>query len=180
MKVIALDPGKTTSYAILDSALPTEIEIGELTLVGSGRLVRPCPLHLSEILADADLAIVEEVGARNEQGVSSVFTFGMALGTILGSIGANAKPLVLVSPQQWKKSSRIVAKDKSVAKTLARSFAREIWPQHEKILRLSTKHGMAEAALMARWYFHAGPGRFVDGAEEACEKMPITPQKAEA
>jgi crossover junction endodeoxyribonuclease RuvC len=162
MRVIAIDPGKTASFAKLDRSCPQEIELGTLSHVGSGRLIRPCPMHLAELLADVDTAIVEEVGARPLQGVSSVFTFGLSLGSLLGAIGAAKISLVMVSPSQWKKSSRINVKETSEAKDAARSFARELWPQHEKLLRVKGNHGLAEAALMARWYFHAGPGRFVD------------------
>lgn len=162
MRVIAIDPGKTASFAKFDRAQPHEIELGTLSQIGSGRLVRPCPMHLTELIEDADLVIVEEVGARPKQGVSSIFTFGLCFGTILGTISAAKKSLVLVSPTQWKKSSRIGVMETSEAKDAARSFVREIWPQHEKLLRVKGNHGMAEAALMARWYFHAGPGRFVE------------------
>ena len=162
MRIIAIDPGRVASFAKLDRSTPHLVELGTLSQIGSGRLLRPCPMHLAELLDDVDVAIVEEVGARPMQGVSSVFTFGLCMGTILGAIGAAKKSLVTVSPTQWKKSSRINVKETSEAKDAARSFARELWPQHEKLLRVKGNHGLAEAALMARWYFHAGPGRFVD------------------
>ena len=47
------------------------------------------------------------------------------------------------------------------AKDAARHYARELWPEHEAILRVKKNHGLAEAALMARWFFLAGPGRDV-------------------
>lgn len=161
MIIVAIDPGKTSSFARFDTTSPQHIEIGEVAQLGAGRLIRPCPMHLAEIAAGADAAVVEEVGARPMQGVSSVFTFGLALGSILGALSALRIPVTMVTPQDWKRASRLGSIDKDEAKDAARAFARELWPEHEKILRAKGKHGMAEAALMARWFFLSGPGRDV-------------------
>lgn len=162
MMVLGLDPGKPTSYARFNTLEPHRMELGELTLVGSGRLIRPCPMHLSEIVEGVDQAVVEEVGARPEQGVSSVFTFGLCLGTILGAIGSKGIPIEPVPPTVWKKSCRLSGKPRDEAKKLARAYVRELWPENEVELRLVKSHGMAEAALMVRWYFLSGPGRHVE------------------
>lgn len=166
MIIAAFDPGKITSFARLDTMQPHRIEIGEVIQIGSGRLLRPCAMHIQEIMSDVDAAIVEEVGARPAEGVSSAFTFGLAVGAILGAIGARSIPIVLVSPQSWKKASRISTNDRMEAKDAARNYARELWPEHEKILRIRKNHGMAEAALMTRWYFLNGPGKDVPMAAE--------------
>lgn len=161
MKILALDPGRSTAYARFNSQRPYSIEIGELTVVGSGRLLRPCPMHLGEVAADMDAAIVEEVGARPMQGSSAIFTFGLSVGTILGALGALRLPVTLVTPQEWKRASRLGSMEREAAKDAARHFARELWPEHEAVLRVKKNHGMAEAALMARWFFLNGPGRDV-------------------
>ncbi len=161
MIITAFDPGRTTAYARFDTARPHAIEIGELVLLGSGRLLRPCPMHLAEICAEVDMAVVEEVGARPKEGATSAFTFGMVVGTILGALGAMRLPVTLVTPQQWKKASRLGNMEREAAKDAARHYARELWPEHEAILRVKKNHGLAEAALMARWFFLAGPGRDV-------------------
>lgn len=167
MRVIAFDPGRISSFAIFDPSTPDQIEIGEVDLVGSGRLLRPCSLGIRPLIDTCDVAIVEEVGAMPKQGVSSVFTFGLALGTLLGAVGAAGKPLEMVRPQEWKKVARLNGKEKEEAKTLARMFAKEIWPQHAALFNVKKNHGLAEAALMTRWYFQIGPGRYVEKQEEA-------------
>lgn len=159
MKIIAFDPGKICSYAIYDTVIPHKITVGEVDIVGSGRLVRPCGQHIAELIRDVDAGIVEEVGARPKQGASSIFTFGMCLGAILNSIGGHSIPLVLVTPSQWKRSTRIHSASDEEVKTLARAYATELWPEHKQIFRVKKNHGMAEAGLMARWYFMMGPGR---------------------
>lgn len=171
MKIIAFDPGRISSFAIFDTCQPDQIEMGEIDLVGSGRLLRPCPLMVRGLIDQCDVAVVEEVGAMTKQGVSSVFTFGLALGSLLGGIGAAGKCLEMVRPQEWKKVARLNGKEREEAKTLARVFAKEIWPQHASLLSVKKNHGMAEAALMTRWYFLIGPGRHVEdhGVEASAE-----------
>lgn len=161
MKIIAFDPGRVSSFAIFETCTPELIEIGEVDLVGSGRLLRPCALHVEALIGACDTVIVEEVGAMPKQGVTSVFTFGLALGTLLGAVGAAGKPTEMVRPQEWKKVARLAGKSKEEAKVAAMAFARQLWPQHIEILRVKKNHGLAEAALMTRWYFLLGPGRHV-------------------
>ncbi|MCW3782581.1 hypothetical protein [Defluviimonas salinarum] len=159
MIIVAFDPGRVASYARYDTTSPFTIRIGEIELIGSGRLLRPCGMHISDIIADADQVVVEEVGARPGQGVSAMFTFGLCLGSILNAVTAARKPLVLVTPPEWKKASRLAGGSDEEAKDAARAYARELWPEHDKILKIKKNHGMADAALMARWYFLKGPGR---------------------
>lgn len=167
MIIAAFDPGKITSFARFDTTKPHRIEIGEVRQVGLGRLLRPCGIHISEILEGVDAAVVEEVGVRPAEGVSSAFTFGLAFGSLLTAIGAQKVPLTPVSPQQWKKASRLNSIEREASKTAARNYARELWPEHDEILRVKKTHGMAEAALMTRWYFMMGPGRHVEIKDDA-------------
>lgn len=161
MRVVAFDPGRVASYAIFRTETPHRVEVGELDLIGSGRLRRPCPIQIGELMIGTDCAIVEEVGARPERGASSVFTFGMCLGTILGAVSASRVPIEMVSPQRWKAASRLGGLAGDAAKEAARAYATELWPDLKDRFRVKSKHGLAEAALMTRWYFLNGPGRDV-------------------
>ena len=161
MKIIAFDPGRISSFALFETSTPETIEIGEVSQVGSGRLLRPCALHVESLITSCDVVVVEEVGAMPKQGVTSVFTFGLALGTLLGAVGATGKPIQMVRPQEWKKVARLSGMAKEEAKTAALAYAKELWPQHVDILKVKKNHGLAEAALMTRWYFLLGPGRHV-------------------
>ena len=166
MRVVAFDPGRLASWAVLDTSTPHRIEVGELDLIGSGRLRRPCPVHVGELMRGTDCAVIEEVGALPDQGASAVFTFGLCVGTILGAVSANRVPIELVTPQKWKAASRLGGMAREEAKDAARAYATELWPDRRELFRVKKNHGLAEAALMARWYFLTGPGRDVptDGA----------------
>ncbi|MEP3670781.1 MAG: hypothetical protein ABJN42_29130 [Roseibium sp.] len=162
MIVVAFDPGKVASWARYDTVRPWDIEMGELEQIGRGRLLRPCPIHLAELVKEADMAIVEEVGAMKEQGVSSMFTFGLCVGSILGALSACDKPIALVMPQEWKKATRLSGMGRDNAKIAARHYAKELWPATASLMNVKKNHGMAEAALMARWFFLQGPGADVE------------------
>lgn len=178
MILASFDPGRVTSFAIFDTTKPWTIEIGEVDLVGVGRDLRPCGHQIREIVERTDIALVEKVGAMSKQGVSSMFTFGMSLGAILGALAASQLPIERVDPTEWKKGSRLNGLDKTDAKTAARRYAKELWPEHAKTFNMSTKHGMAEAALMARWFFLMGPGRDIPVAADSPVKIaPPPPRK---
>lgn len=172
MKIVTFDPGRAAFYARFDTTRPNEIEMGEVHQIGQGRWMRPCPIHIEEILRDADAVVVEEVSPRPKEGVSSVFTFGLALGAILNAITLCKKHLDTVSPSVWKKSARI-PKDGGVdAKKAALAYARELWPGMHEVLRFEKNHGMADAALIARWYLTDGPGRGIPIAESCVMREP--------
>lgn len=162
MILLAFDPGRIASFAIFDTTRPWDVEIGTLKLVGVGRDVRPCGVHAAQLAIGVDQALVEKVGAMPKQGVSSMFTFGMCTGAILGALAAAGRPLERVDPSEWKSGSRLNGLKDTEAKNAALAYAKELWPQHAAIFDVKANHGMAEAALMARWYFLKGPGRDVE------------------
>lgn len=180
MIVVAFDPGKLASWALFDTSRPQSMRMGEVELIGSGRLLRPCPIHITEIISCADSVIVEEVGARPKQGVSSMFTFGLAVGTILGTVSAHQKQIELVAPTDWKKSSKLGGLSGVDAKRAALARAKELWPEHHETFRKEANHGQADAALMARWYFLDGPGRAIELAEDSAIARDAAPAPRKA
>jgi crossover junction endodeoxyribonuclease RuvC len=89
-------------------------------------------------------SFVEQVGARPGQGVSSMFRFGQAYGTILGVIGALAIPVRHVSPTTWKRALRLNSDGE-----FSRARAIETWPEHAELFKRKKDHNRAEAALLA-------------------------------
>lgn len=172
MKLVTFDPGKISSYAIFDTSEPWAIQAGEVDLAGVGRFLRPCPRHIGRIIEGADQVLVEEVGSMTKQGVSSMFTFGLAVGALLNAIACHGYPLEMVKPQPWKAASRLGGLKDIEAKRAACRYASELWPMQADLFRHSTKHGRAEAALMARWYFLKGPGKDVELADGSPMRNP--------
>jgi crossover junction endodeoxyribonuclease RuvC len=77
------------------------VEVIALPTIDEGTQPRVDAANLADLIREHGpyaFAIVEQVGARPGQGVSSMFRFGQAYGTILGVIGALAIPVRHVSP----------------------------------------------------------------------------------
>lgn len=165
MKIIAFDPGKSASWARYDTALPHLMEVGDVEMSGVGRLARPCGVHILELIQDADIVLVEEVGTRPNEGSSSAFTFGMAFGSILAVVQSAGKPLRTVTPKQWSVQLRLKASAGDTDKKgAAMALVKELWPSTRESLTLQKHHNRADAALMVRWFTEYGPGK---GAAES-------------
>lgn len=94
---------------------------------------------------DCGMIAVEMVGVRSNQGMSSSAKFMRAAGAIEATAALTRYPLVLVSPQKWKKHHDLIGKDKNASLEMAR----KLFPDAE--LRLKKHHNRAEALMIALW-----------------------------
>jgi crossover junction endodeoxyribonuclease RuvC len=125
MTILAIDPGLAGAGAILDTRGDL-FEVFDLPTIGAGAQRRVNAANLADLIREHGpyaLAIVEQVGARPAQRVSSMFRFGQAYGTILGVIGALAIPIRHVSPAKWK---RLLGLNSDGETSRARAI--ETWP----------------------------------------------------
>jgi crossover junction endodeoxyribonuclease RuvC len=90
--------------------------------------------------------VVESVHSMPQQGVASVFKFGVAFGGALSLAERMRCPWHLVTPQVWKKSFGLTS-DKHESSDLAR----KLWP--DAPLARQKDNGRAEALLIAYWWF---------------------------
>ena len=103
------------------------------------------------LLAEAQgevVAVIEQVGAMPGQGVTSMFTFGRAVGRVEGVLVALGVSIDFTRPQVWKKHFKL-SKDKENARALAQRF----YPKAS--LARKKDAGVAEALLIARHYYEA-------------------------
>jgi Holliday junction resolvasome RuvABC endonuclease subunit len=106
MNVLSFDPGLSGAGAAL-SPHRDILACFDIPTIGEGAQRRVDIANLADAIREHGpcvFAIVEQVAARPGQGVSSMFRFGQAYGTILGVIGALAIPVRHVSPAKWKKA----------------------------------------------------------------------------
>jgi hypothetical protein len=106
MNTLAIDPGLDGAGAVSNER-GDFIACFDLPTMGEGTQRRIDAANLADLIREHGpyaFAIVEQVGARLGQGVSSMFRFGQAYGTILGVIGALAIPVRHVSPAKWKRA----------------------------------------------------------------------------
>ena len=99
-----------------------------------------------------DVFMMELVEARPGQGVTSMFSFGKAMGFAMGVILGFEIPVQYERPSVWKTKMGLAGYDKSASITLARELVPSIIPELDRRLKGNTaevKHGIAEAALLA-------------------------------
>jgi len=147
MRVLGIDPGLSGAYVLLENNTPIEWERMPTYLVGKNNRVNTAALASLLRFLNIDKAMVEQVGARPGQGVSSMFTFGHAVGSVMGVLGALEIPVTNVTPQSWKKAAGINGKDKDEA----RSKALQLWPHWRELDKKGAGQAFADAALIARF-----------------------------
>lgn len=149
---LGIDPGASGAIAALDDEgrLVSVVDMPTVPVkVGKTERQRVSASLLRDLLAaDADditMACIEKVGGMTGQSASASFTFGYSAGLVEGVAAALSLPLVLVTPQSWKRSAGIPA-----AKGAAREAAMRLWPAQASLFARVKDDGRAEAALIAR------------------------------
>jgi crossover junction endodeoxyribonuclease RuvC len=151
--LIGIDPGCSGAVVIYDEDTGQPIEWDEMPTLKVGNASRVNAAALADMLqgwASAPIkphAYVELVGAMPGQGVSSMFNFGHATGTVMGVLGALRVAHTLVAPQSWKKRAGLIGKDKDAA----RARAIQLWPQWRDLSAKGKGQALADAALIARF-----------------------------
>ena len=146
MNLLAIDPG-------LKGGIAAIYKDGSITAVPMPVVGKVLDLRaISIIVRDNDPAwiVIEKVGARPGQGVTSMFTFGMGYGAIQGIAAALAVPVELVTPQRWKSTVlHGTAKDKASAI----AFCRRVFPDVALVLpRCKVPHdGLADSLCLLEY-----------------------------
>lgn len=145
--VLGIDPGLSGALAFYFSEAPTRVTALDMPVVDGNVAEAIVTDHCAQFRPDH--AIIELVGARPGQGVSSMFRFGRAFGTVIGVLGGLHIPYTLVTPAKWKKHFHLDG-DKEKSRALAlRTFVDT--PQH---FARKKDDGRAEAALLAMYGAH--------------------------
>ena len=148
MRVIGIDPGITGALVLLEDGMPIEwIHMPTVKLAKSSRVNA---VALAEFFKqECDLVVIEQVHAMPKQGVSSMFSFGHAAGTIAGVLGALQLPYMYVTPQAWKKHYNLIGKDKDAARTRAIQH----WPHWRDLDKKIKGQALADAALIGMFRY---------------------------
>jgi len=99
-------------------------------------------------LPDSTVVALEKIHSMPGQGVASTFSTGEGYGLWRGIITALGLPLVLVTPQAWKKAMMNgMGKDKEAD----RLRAIEMFPKLYEQLKRKSDHNRADALLIAEY-----------------------------
>jgi crossover junction endodeoxyribonuclease RuvC len=151
MNRIGADPGLGGAIALLDDSLklidvwdmPTMLKTKSRRQVNDVELAKIIRRWLTEF--QPFTAYIEDVHAMPKQGTASVFSFGDSFGVLRACFGALQIPVVLVTPQAWKRRAGLIGKDKDYARTIAQ----RLYPAAD--LARKKDIGRAEAILIARF-----------------------------
>lgn len=149
--VLGIDPGLAGAYALLcDGEI---VRSGDLPRLGEGAQSRISGSLFGAVVRDLapDVAVIEDVGPHPKEGVSSVFRFGRAIGTIEGVLAACDIAVHRVTPARWKAGLRITGKASGGAEA-SRQRAIELWPKHSTLFARKSDHQRSDAALIALWF----------------------------
>jgi crossover junction endodeoxyribonuclease RuvC len=146
MRILGIDPGLSGALVILEDCQPIEWMRMPTYIVGKSNRVNGAAVASFINKSKIDRAVIELVHSFPGQGVTSMFTFGHACGTIMGVLSALEIPVSVITPQEWKKRAGLIGKDKDAS----RSKALELWPHWRVLDKKGEGQAMADAALMAR------------------------------
>lgn len=151
--VLGVDPGFSGALALYNIDSQKLETVIDMPLVASPkksgtRQIDPYAmgLWLEAYSADIVLAVIEAVGSRPGEGVSSVFKFGYGAGIIAGVVAASLIPMHLTPPATWKLLMNL-----SSDKRLSCTKAAKLFPNFEKQFSRVKDNGRAEAALLAKF-----------------------------
>jgi crossover junction endodeoxyribonuclease RuvC len=89
---------------------------------------------------------IEAVSARPGQGVTSMFSFGRALGVVEGVAASCGLAVTFVGPKVWQKAVKLEGEN---LKDSSRARARQLLPAVEELFSRKKDHGRSDAALIA-------------------------------
>lgn len=151
--ILGIDPGISGAIAVYDIStkslrdlfdMPTEFKDkpGGKRLVDGVILALKLDQWRGEILG----AVIEDVGARPGQGVTSMFSFGYSTGIVTGVLQGMGMTIHKSAPSVWKLLMGVNA-----TKSYSRIRAKALFPDHEKLFDRAKDDGRAEAALLAKF-----------------------------
>jgi len=150
MKVIVgIDPGLSGGIAIYRAATG-HLDVWDmpvLEMIRNGKIKREVsPQMVAGLIAGQGIthAFVEKVNAMPGQGVTSVFSFGLSTGILLGVLAAYEIPTTLVTPQAWQK--RV---EQRAGKDGSRERAMQLFPSSAELFKRKKDDGRSDAALIA-------------------------------
>jgi crossover junction endodeoxyribonuclease RuvC len=146
MRILGIDPGLSGAWVLLEDGQPIEWGLMPTIVEGSNRRVNGYALAREWREIHIDVAHIESVNARPGQGVTSMFSFGHATGTVKGVLSALEIPVRVITPQSWKKAVGLINKDKDAARSLATS----IWPKWGVLDKKGAGQALADAALIGK------------------------------
>ena len=145
-RIISIDPGVSGALAlIVDGHLRGVVD---MPLQAGGSTVSGRALAEQIRAWDPEVIVMEAVHCNGQNGSKANWSLGHAKGVVEGVVESMRHPLVMMSPQEWKKLAGLTGKTKNDSRQLAQS----LWPYQWELFKRVKDDGRAEAALIGRSY----------------------------
>lgn len=152
MRALGIDPGLNGGAAILEvgeGGRARLIAAIDLPTYGENakRRIDMAQLQRWILLYKPDVGFIERAQAMPDQGASSGFIYGRAVGALEACIVCSGVELHLVEASVWKRAASIPGG--ASGKEASRFLAKRLWPG-SALFDLKKHHQRAEAALLAK------------------------------
>jgi hypothetical protein len=158
--VLGIDPGITGGLALIESGERHRVLLaGDIPTLGEDHKRRVHVLAVLKFIRThmPDHAIIERAQAMPDQGASSGFNYGRAVGALEACVQGLMIPLTIVETTAWKKAHGLIKPSdvdgkawSKIVKENSRQRAIMLFPDAPFFQR-KLDHGRAEAALIASY-----------------------------
>lgn len=152
MKILGIDPGLNGGAAVIDVSGPRPRLLAAIDLPthgeGAKRRVDASAFHAWIAKLAPDEAFIERAQAMPDQGASSGFIYGRAVGTAEACVACAGVPLTIVEASVWKRQAGLSGGPGG--KESARQRAIQTFPEGSGAFARKKDHQRAEAALIAK------------------------------
>ena len=151
MKIPGVDPGIHGGIAIVlvnsGNGGAQLLDAIDIPTIGTAAKERVDVIALRKWVSSyqPDHCLIERGQAMPQQGASSGFKYGRAIGAIEAAIVSCEIPLTIVEPTAWKKFHQLRGGDKEIS----RQRALQLFPAAHALFARKMDHGRAESALLA-------------------------------
>jgi Holliday junction resolvasome RuvABC endonuclease subunit len=145
-RIMSIDPGVSGALALICNGHLWHVE--DMPLQAGGSTVSGRGVADFIKAWNPDIVVMEAVHCNGQNGSKANWSLGHAKGTVEGVVESLRHPLVMMSPQEWKKLAGLTGKTKNDSRALAQA----LWPQHYDKFKRVKDDGRAEAALIGRSY----------------------------
>ncbi len=153
-KILGIDPGLSGGLSVIDEHFNLVACYPMPTVVGEDGKRKVDPVAAYNLLSkyEIDLAVVEKVGARPGQGVTSTFSFGDAFGTIRAVAALVAKEIRFTRPQEWRGCQGLTGLSKEqIAEVAYEVFQAEaIYGRTSKAGARVIRDGISDSLMIAK------------------------------
>ena len=152
MIVLGIDPGLSGGMAIVAGergSVPRLLAVEDIPTHGENAKRRVDAIAVMQFIRGnmPDYGVIERAQAMPDQGSSSGFIYGRAVGALETCIEGLLIPNRVVEASAWKKANGLIKADKEQS----RQRAIKLFPGNHNFFARKKDHNRAEAALIA-WY----------------------------